>query len=41
MSTICQGFRDIAGSLHYFVLANLATSSIRVNAVFVYKVSVL
>ena len=28
---ICQGFSDFSGFLHYFVLANLATSSIRVN----------
>ena len=32
---ICQGFGDFSGFLHYFVLAKLATSSIRViNACF-------
>ena len=31
MSTICQGFVDFSGVLHHFVLANLASSSIRVN----------
>ena len=29
---ICQGFGDFSGFLHYFVLAELATSSIRVKS---------
>ena len=29
---ICQGFGDFSGFLHYFVLAKLATSSIRAKA---------
>ena len=28
---ICQGFSDFSGFLHYFLLAKLATNSIRVN----------
>ena len=28
---MCQGFSVFSGVLHYFVLANLATSSIRVK----------
>ena len=31
MSTICQGFNHFAGFLHHFVLAKLATSSIRIK----------
>ena len=28
---MCQGFSNFSGLLHHFVLAKLATSSIRVN----------
>ena len=31
LSDECQGFRHFSNFLHHFVLANLATSSIRVN----------